>query len=292
MFPLRHIGNYERSMTELSRFQIMRYLTFLENPDGFFKKPSTPEELIEDLNIASLAYDPLLYAISFKSLLLRQLDSTSDHDIILNALIQHAQRASMDSLEAQVEIPESAFFKLAKLLFDSSSDTDLVINLNRYFPDRIKLNATQALRLANQEFPYMGTIEIHLSDHPVPNPIQLIARLSPKGEIDLFRVDLSELTSADVAQRQLPEELSITNLDLRCTQINGPVVLQLIAKLCTQGEIDLSRVDLRELTSAEVAQLPEGLSITNLDLISTRINGSVALQLIAKLRPQGGVSRD
>ena len=117
------------------------------------------------------------------------------------------------------------------------------------------------------------------------NAMLLIAKLKPRGDVNLYDVNLSRLTAEQI--KALPEGFSVKGLSLSETNISAKNAMLLIAKLKPRGDVNLYDVNLSRLTAEQIKALPEGLSVQGLRLNGTNISAANAMLLIAKLKPQG-----
>ena len=69
------------------------------------------------------------------------------------------------------------------------------------------------------------------------NAILLIAKLKPRGDVNLYDVNLSRLTDEQI--KLLPEGLSVQGLRLNGTNISAANAILLIAKLKPRGDVNL-----------------------------------------------------
>ena len=120
------------------------------------------------------------------------------------------------------------------------------------------------------------------------NAMLLIAKLKPRGNVNLCDVNLSRLTEEQI--NALPDGLYVQDLDFYRTSISALNAMLLIAKLRPQGMLDFVRIDLSGLTKEQITALPEGISVKVLSFCETKISAENAMLLIAKLKPQGYLS--
>ena len=112
--------------------------------------------------------------------------------------------------------------------------------------------------------------------------IALLAKLKCESW-NLKYLNLRDLT-VDQVQRLKPDGLSVKSIDLSFTDINPDVRIALLVKLKCESW-NLRCVDLSGLTLKQVQDLiPDGLSVKNIDLSSTKISPEVQKVFLAKLK--------
>ena len=129
---------------------------------------------------------------------------------------------------------------------------------------------------------------MHRTNISAANAILLIAKLKPRGDVNLYDVNLSRLTDEQI--KTIPEGLSVQSLSLTNTNISAANAMLLIAKLKPQGILNLGFLNLSVPTEEQIKALPEGLSVKSFNFANTNISAANAMLLIAKLKPRDNVS--
>ena len=260
---------------------------------------------LRDVNLSGLKEEDIAVipeGLSVKELSLCETKISAENAMLLIAKLKPQGNLNLDDVylseltEAHITaLPEGLSVKTLSLFVTNISAKNAILLIAKLKPrGDVNLRDVNLSRLTEEQInalpegPSVQGLSLNSTWISAKNAMLLIAKLKPRGDVNLRDVNLSRLTEEQI--NALPEGLFVQDLFLYSTNISAKNAMFLIAKLRPQGDIDFGFTDLSRLKEEDIAVIPEGLSVKNLDFDETDLSAANAMLLIAKLKPRGDVN--